>query len=165
MSYEAPTPPPSSPQPSSTAFNANNLSIFDKIALGSAAVFFLFSFFTRFRKVDIGPFGTYGISAWHSYAVAGLLLALLATVLVALKAVQPSVLPDGVPWPLVTGAAAAVGWFLVLLRGLTYSGGSVGWSGWIVFLAGLIFAAATVIPLTSAAGSVEQQLNDKLGRS
>lgn len=171
MSFDAPTPPPSSPPPSSpppassASFNANNLSIFDKIALGSAAVFFLFSFFNRFRKVDIGPFGTYGISAWHSYAVAGLLLALVAAVLVALKGLQPSILPEGVPWPLVTGGAAALGWFLVLLRGFTYSGGSVGWSGWIVFLAGLIFAAATVIPLTGAAGSVEQQLNDRLGRN
>ncbi|MGN6161531.1 MAG: hypothetical protein ACTHOG_07460 [Marmoricola sp.] len=139
------------------------MNIFDKIALGSAALFFLFSFFSRFRTVDVGPFGTFGISAWHSYAVLGLLIALVAAVLVALKALQPSVLPVGAPWPLITAAAAALGWFLVLLRGLTYDGGSVGWSGWLVFLTGLIFVAATVIPLTSAAGSVEQQLNDRLG--
>lgn len=173
MSDNAPT-PPSAPQGgapqggSNVSFNIGALNIFDQIALISAAVFFLFSFFNRFRSVSYSGYGidiSAGISAWHSYAVAGLLIALVAAVLVALKAVQPSILPAGVPWPLVTAGAAALGWVLVLLRGLTYDGGSVGWSGWIVFIAGLIFAAATVIPLTGAAGSVEQQLNDKLKRN
>lgn len=169
----APTPPPSS-QPSGApqagpSFNIGAWSIFDKIALGSGALFFLFSFFNRFRSVDLGNvfgtnLGTVGISAWHSYAVAGLLIALVALVLVALKALQPSILPAGIPWPLVTAGAAALGWFIVLLRGLTYDGGSVGWSGWIVFIVGLVYVAATVIPLTSAAGNVEAKLNDAAGK-
>lgn len=173
MSDMSPT-PPSAPQGgtpqsgSNTSFNISALDIFDQIALGSAAVFFLFSFFNRFNSASFSYGGfstTAGISAWHGYAVLGLLIILVATALVAVKAIQPSILPAGVPWPLVTAGAAALGWVLVLLRGLTYSGVSVGWSGWIVFIVGLVFVAATVIPLTAAAGSVEQQLNNKLNRN
>ncbi|MGN6723671.1 MAG: hypothetical protein ACTHJM_13750, partial [Marmoricola sp.] len=111
-----------------------------------------------------------GISAWHSYAVVGMLLVLAATVLVVIHA-SDIALPPTVPWPLAAAGAAALGTFLLLIRGLTWSesalGASVGigWSGWIVIIAGVVLTAAAVIPLTTYRSKVEQKLTNLGGGS
>lgn len=175
MSFETPTPPPpGAPQAGpGVTFNAKALSLFDLIALGAGVLFFIFSFINRYVSASFGgkscymgycaevPEVTVGTSAWHSYAVAGLLIMLVALVLIALKALQPSVLPASLPWGIITAGVATLGWVLVLIRGLTVGGGaSLGWSGWILVIVGLVVVAAAVIPLTGAAGGVEAKLRN-----
>lgn len=151
------------------AVDIRTWSIFDKIAAGAGAVIFIFSFISSFVTVsyNIAGFGggSVGISAWNSYATLGLLLMFAAVALVVLRTMQPAVLPDTVPWPLVTVGAAGLGLLLVVLRAFTYSGGGVGggsihpgWSGWVLMLAGLVLVAATAIPLTAYKDSVEGRL-------
>ena len=176
MSYDAPTPPPTpTPPPASNGgLNPANWNIFDKIALGAGAVVFIFSFISSYVTVSFSGFGIHasaGVSAWHSYATVGLLLMFAAVALVVVAKMEPSPLPDTVPWPLVNGAIAGLGVFLVLLRGLTWSadgvGASVGigWSGWILIIAGVVLAAATIIPLTSYRSRVESKLTNLTGGS
>ena len=80
-------------------------------------------------------------------------------------------LPGTAPWALITAGASALGVLLLLIRGLTWSesafgaSAGIGWSGWLIIIAGAVLAAATIIPLTSAAGSVEQKLNKIVPRS
>jgi len=171
MSYDAPTPPPNqppaSPQPTmNIAFNPKAWNIFDLIALGAGVLFFIFSFINRYVSASYEGFGysvTYGASSWHSWAVPGVLLVLLAVILVAAKSLG-GLIPPTVPLALIAAAAAAVGWLLVLLRGLTVDGAHLGWSGWILVILGLIVVAAAVIPLTSAAGNVEAKLNNAVNQ-
>lgn len=145
--------------------------IFNKIAVGAGAVALLFSFFNSYIRVSFMGHSAGVSSAWTSYATLGMLLILAAVVLVVADTMQPAVLPDTAPWPLIIGGASALGTFLVLLRGLTWSdsalGASVGlgWSGWIVIIAGIVLVAATVIPLTSYRSTVENKLNNLGGGS
>lgn len=170
----APIPPsgPTPPAGNPVGLNPGRWHIFDKIAVGAGLVALLFSFFSAFITVSIPSVtlggstfggGSVGRNAWHGWAVIGLLLMIAATALVVIRTLQPPVLPDTAPWPLITAGAASLGVIIVFLRGVTYSGVSIGWSGWVLIIAGIIAAAATVIPLTSAAGSVESKLNN-LGR-
>lgn len=169
----APTPPPARP----TGLDLSDWSIFDKIALGAGAVLFVFSFFSSFvtASVDVSGFSaSSGISAWNSYATLGLLLCFAAVALVVVQRMESSVLPDTVPWPLITAGSAGLGLLLLVIRAFTY-GGDVpsgvgvsvhpGWSGWIVMAAGLVILAATAIPLTSYRGTVEARLNNIGGGS
>lgn len=165
----APTPPPPAPM----SFDMGRWSIFDKIAVGAGAVALLFSFFTHYVSVSFSGFGasiSAGVSAWHSYAVLGMLLILAAVALVLIRASDVP-LPDTVPWPLVTAGASGLGVLLLLIRGLTWSesgpGASVGigWSGWIVIIAGVVLTAAAVIPLTTYKSKVEEKLTSFGGGS
>ena len=151
--------------------------IFDKIAVGAGGVIFIFSFISSFvtASVSAGPFAvSNGISAWNSYAVLGLLLMFAAVALVVLQTMQPTVLPDTAPWPLITAGGAGLGLLLLVLRAFTYGGGvpsgigvSVhpGWSGWLVMAAGVVLVAATAIPLTTYRSRVEDKLNNLGGGS
>ena len=174
MSFDAPT-PPAAPTPSSggsSSFDPASWNIFEKIAVGAGVVLFIFSFISSYvtASVDAGPLHySSGISAWNSYATLGLLLSFAAVALVVLQSLKPSPLPDTLPWPLITAGAAALGLLLLALRAFTYSGDAPsglgvsvhpGWSGWIVLLAALLIAAATIIPLTSYRSRVEDRLNN-----
>jgi hypothetical protein len=178
----APTPPPAAPTPPPAgppSFNVGSWNIFDKIAVGAGAVVFLFSFLKSYVTVSLSAYGLsgsgLGVSAWHSYAVLGLLMMFAAVALVVVSKMDASALPNSVPWPLINGIIAAIGVFLVLLRGLTWSasysnygvGASVGigWSGWIVILAGVVLASATIIPLTTYKSKVEEKLTNLGGGS
>jgi hypothetical protein len=152
--------------------DVSSWNIFEKIAVGAGGVLFIFSFISSFVTASVsfgGISASNGISAWNSYATLGLLLCFAAVALVVLQTMKPAVLPDTLPWPLVTAGGAGVGLLLLVLRAFTYggdvpsgSGVSVhpGWSGWIVMLAGLLIAAATIIPLTSYRSKVEDKLNN-----
>lgn len=170
------TPPPAAPSPAGPSFNINAWNIFDKIALGAGALFFIFSLFGGFIHVSVSfagfgsGSGTTG-TAWHSWGAVAVLLVLASVILVGLKAME-GLLPSTIPAPLIAAGAAGLGWILLVLRAVTgggYPSGtgisiSPGWSAYVLFVIGLAVVAATVIPLTSAAGDVEAKLNSKLSR-
>lgn len=151
--------------------------IFDKIAVGAGGIIFIFSFISSFvtASVTAGPFSaSSGISAWNSYATLGLLLMFAAVALVVLQSMEPKVLPETAPWPLITAGSAGLGLLILVIRAFTWSGDvpsgvgvSVhpGWSGWLLMVAGLALVAATAIPLTSYRGAVENKLNNLSGGS
>jgi hypothetical protein len=131
-------------------------------ALVAGALALILSLFDSYVTVDVKGVGGLGsvaaTNAWDSWATIGMLLVLAATVLVALKAFSPSTLPDGVPWALITAAAAGLGTLLLILRAFTYDDGGIadvgpGWSGWLLFIAAL---ALTVFSLLSFRESGEK---------
>ena len=115
-------------------------------ALIAGGVAILFSFFSRFNSVDLGPIGSGGFSAWHGWGTFGMLLVVAAVAILALKSFSAETLPDGVPWNLAAFAAAALGTVILILRGFTYDFANPGWSGYIVFVAtaALTFFAFTL---------------------
>lgn len=128
------------------AVDFKSIGKFEQGALGAGALAIILSFFSRYVSADLGPLGTYGISAWHSYAVLGMLLIVAAVAVVAAKAFASEQLPAGVPWNLVAAAAAGLGTVLVILRALTAGeGAGVGWSGWLLFIAGIALTVFTVL--------------------
>lgn len=180
----APTPPPGATPQAGQSFNFNiaKWNIFDKIALGAGVLFFIFSLLNGFIHASVksqtfmgetygGGSQTNG-TAWHSWGWIAVLLVLAAVILVALKAVD-GIVPPTVPMPLVVAGAAGLGWLLLVIRAFTGGGYpnpagsgvsvSPGWSAWVLFIIGLAIVAAVVIPLTSAAGSVEAKLNNAAG--
>lgn len=106
-------------------------------ALGAGAVTLIFSFFTAFNTLDLGPYGSGGISAWESYGTFAMLLFVLGVAVIAVKVFAAASLPDGIPWSLAALALVGVGTVLLILRGLTYSVANPGWSGYIVFIAAI----------------------------
>lgn len=136
-------------------FDFKSLSTFEQGALVAGGLAILLSFFPNYIRASFDGGGiirgvSSGTNAWTSYATLGVLLILAATALVAVRALDQKILPDGVPWNLVTLAVAGLGTFLIILRALTASDGGVGysvgpgWSGWLLFIAtiGLTACAA-----------------------
>ena len=101
-------------------------------ALIAGVVTTVLSFFPYYLKW--GPFHT---DAWTSYATFGVLLVIVATAVIALKALQLAELPSDVPWSLIAMAAAGLGTFLLFLRAITISPGGPGWSGVLMWIGGL----------------------------
>jgi len=156
--------------------DVSSWNIFQKIAVGAGGVLFIFSFISSYvtASVSAGGFSaSSGISAWNSYATLGLLLCFAAVALVVLQTMNPAVLPDTLPWPLITAGSAGLGLLLLVIRAFTYGGDYTGvgvsvhpgWSGWLVMAAGAVLTAAVVIPLTSKATMVEEKLNNLGGGS
>ncbi|MGA8988759.1 hypothetical protein [Aeromicrobium sp.] len=106
-------------------------------ALIAGGVSIILSFFPRFVAVDLGPLGSNGISAWHSYGVLAMFLILAATAIVAVRAFATGSLPDGPPWSLITLALAGLGTVLLILRSFTYGYSNPGWSGYLLFISTL----------------------------
>jgi len=142
------------------AVDFKSLGKFEQGALVAGAVAIILSFFSRYLTADLGPLGTYGISAWHSYAVLGMLLIAASVAVVAGKAFAGDELPDGVPWNLVALATAGLGTILVILRAFTADGGDVGWSGWLLFLAGIALTAFTYLSFKES-GEKIPEINKK----
>ena len=108
-----------------------------------------------------------GTNAWTSYATLGVLLVIVATAIVAIKAFASDSLPDGVPWSLAALAAAGLGTLLLILRavfpgGDDFPGLSVGpgWSGYALFVAGLVLTYFT-FALFKASGDKVPDFNKK----
>ncbi|MFM9378681.1 hypothetical protein [Gordonia sp. VNK21] len=120
-------------------------------ALAAGLVALIFSFFNRFVTASfMGQ--TAGENAWYSYAVLGMLLIIAATVLVAVQAFAPDVLPATAPWNLITMVVAGLGTLLLLVRGLTEDNAGftgvdvgIGWTGWIVIIAGTVLTIFSVL--------------------
>jgi len=132
------------------AVDFRSLGKFEQGALIAGALAIILSFFEDYVTVDAGTVSV-GTNAWDSYATLGVLLLIVATVIVAIKAFSADSLPDGVPWGLAAFATAALGTLLIILRAFTYddAGGVVdvgpGWSGWLLFLAGIALSAFTFL--------------------
>lgn len=145
------------------AADFKSLGKFEQGALVAGVLALILSFFSRYVSADLGPLGTYGISAWHSYAVLGMLLIIVSTAVVAVKAFAGEQLPAGIPWSLVAAATAGLGTILVLLRGLTAgSGANIGWSGWLLIIAGIALTAFTVLSFRES-GEKIPDFNNKSG--
>lgn len=125
---------------------------FEQGALIAGVVALILSFISKYVTVSAGGFSA-GINAWDSYATVGILLIIVSTAVVAVKAFASENLPAGVPWNLVAAAAAGLGTILLILRAFTYSDGGLGdrvdvgpgWSGWLLFIAGIALTAFTVL--------------------
>lgn len=103
-------------------------------ALGAGVLTLIFSFFSSFNTVDLGPLGSGGFSAWHSYGVLAMLLIIAGTALIAAKVFAAESLPEAQPWNLVALALVGLGTILLIIRGFTWEYANPGWSGYVVFV-------------------------------
>jgi amino acid transporter len=144
---------------------------FEQGAMVAGAIAIILSFFESYVTVSAGPISA-GTNAWDSWATLGVLLLIVATAVIAIKAFAKENLPDNVPWSLVATAAAGLGTILLILRAFTYSDGGLGsqvdigpgWSGWVLFIAGI---ALTVFAFLSYRESGEKlpQANNRGGHT
>lgn len=130
-----------------------SLSKFEQGALGAGALTLVLSVFPYYirssfdgGKAVTGMNFSAGTSAWTSFATLGMLLVLVATAIVAIKAFMPETLPATIPWTLAALAAAGLGTLLLILRPLTVGGSSLvnvgpGWSGFLIFLSSIALTA------------------------
>src|SRR6185437_12994463 len=139
-----------------SGFDLKQVSRNDKGVLGAGIVALIFSFVSHYYggSVNVGGFHySAGVNAWHSYAIFGMLLILLATVVAAIRVAGAAQLPKLPVGPnLLIAGLAGLGTLLVLIRGLTAgSGGGPGysygiqWSGYIVIIAGVIETAFAIM--------------------
>lgn len=127
------------------AVDFKSLGKYEQGALVAGVVALLFSFFDRYVSASYLSV-TVGTNAWTSYATLGMLLILAGTAVVAVKAFAKEQLPAGVPWNLAALALSGLGTFLVILRALTAGGDAgPGWSGWLLFIAGIALTAFTAL--------------------
>ena len=136
------------------AFDIKTVGKNDQVALIAGAVAVLLTFFPSYAKASVSGGGidvSESKSAWVEWATFGTLLLIAAFVIIVLRVVVGNVLPDGVPWNLVTAAAAGLGTLLLVIYVFTFGGdlGSVpssidvstgpGWSGWLLIVAAIVF--------------------------
>lgn len=130
------------------AVDFKSIGKYEQGALIAGALSLILSFINKYATVSVkggeipglsGSLG--GTNAWDSFATIGILLVIVATAIVAVKAFAKENLPAGVPWNLVAFAAAALGTVLLILRAFTYGNQGVsqvsvgpGWSGWALFV-------------------------------
>lgn len=141
------------------AFDFKTVGKNDQVALIAGAVTVLLTFFPAYAKASVSGSGvnvSEDRSAWVEWATIGTLLLIAAFVIVVLRVVVGNVLPAGVPWNLVTAAAAGLGTLLLILYVFTFGPdiGSVpgvdvstgpGWSGWILLVAAIVFTVFSAI--------------------
>jgi hypothetical protein len=125
----------------------------DQGALISGALAVIFTFFGSYITVSAGPISA-GHNAWDGWGVLGSLLLVAALALVAVRIFAKESLPDGVPWNLVTLAAAGLGTLIIVIKGLTFSPDGLsgtgvdagpGWSGWVLFILAIVFTVFTAL--------------------
>ncbi len=148
------------------AADFKSLGKFEQGALIAGGLSIILSFFGSYVTVDAGPVSA-GTSAWDSYATLGILLVIVATAIIAIKAFAKENLPDGVPWSLIALGAAGLGTLLLILRAFTYDDGGLssvdvgpGWSGWVLFITTIALTVFTFL-LFKASGEKMPDLNKK----
>ena len=102
------------------------------------------------------------ITAWHGFALLGVLMLLAAAGIVAARVFAGVTLPSlAVGWHVIVAALAVVGTLLVVVRALTYPhaslpGGSYGvkWGGYLLFLAAIAEAVFAVLALRASGESL-----------
>jgi hypothetical protein len=122
--------------------NNNDLGV---MAAGAAALLFSFLPYWGVSYKGLGGIGG-SISAWHGLALLGVFMIVGGAAIVALRVFGGADLPTlPVGWHVIVAALAALGSFIVLVRGLTYphasgAGVSVGmkWGGYLLVLAGVV---------------------------
>jgi len=151
-----------------------SLGKFEQGALIAGVLAFVFSLFNAYVRVSVdggdslpGFNVSAGTNAWTSYATLGMLLVLVATAVIAVKAFAKDVLPAGIPWTLVALVAAGVGTILLILRALT-AGGSApgvsvgpGWSGWVLFVATIVLTVFTALLFKESGEKIPEINKDK----
>ena len=127
----------------------DGLSRTDLTRIGAVVVFFIASFLP-FVGVSVGGLGggfriSVSIDAWHSFALLGVLLVLVAMVAWALQRFSSVELPAGrVDWAVAIPAVAAIGTALIALRAITYGSGiGLRYGAVLVVIAGIVFVAST----------------------
>jgi hypothetical protein len=149
------------------AVDFKSIGKFEQGALIAGVVALIVSFINKYVTASYdGPSSisvSSGTNAWHSYATIGMLLIVVATVIVAVKAFAKENLPDGVPWSLLAAAAAGLGTLLVILRAVfngvpDFPGVSAGpgWSGYILFLAGIALTVFTALSFRESGEKVPE---------
>src|ERR1700722_4889785 len=122
----------------------------DWMVVGGGVVAFIFTLFD-YVGISISHIGSYSISAWHSYAILGVLLILAAAVgwaLLAVRAVQLPKLP--VKSELIAAAATSLGTLLIVIRAATYpSPIGIRFGGIVLILAGFVMTAGAVWALSA----------------
>lgn len=127
----------------------------DQGALVTGALAVIFTFFGSYITVS-SKAGTFsasaGHNAWDGVGVLGSLLLVVGLAVVVVRIFAAESLPAGVPWNLVTVAAAGLGTIILIIKGLTFGvdvpaiatsvakiDAGVGWSGWILFILAIAF--------------------------
>lgn len=140
----------------------------DQGALISGALAVIFTFFGSYITVSAGSISA-GHNAWDGIGVLGSLLLVAALALVAARIFAADALPAGVPWNLITLAAAALGTIILVIKGLTFSPDGLpssgvdsgpGWSGWVLFVLAIVFTAFTAL-LFKESGEKIPEINKK----
>jgi hypothetical protein len=126
-----------------------SLSRTDRIRIGAAVIFFISSFLP-FVGASVGDSGlglhiSVSENAWHSFALLGVLLVLVAIAVWALQRFTAVELPTWqVAWGVAIPALAALGTLLIFLRAITY-GSPIGlrYGAFLVVISGIVFAVST----------------------
>jgi hypothetical protein len=126
----------------------------DWMVVGGGFVAFIFSFFDY-----VGASGSIGtisysvsVSAWHSFAILGLLLLFAATIVWVLRAFSVVDIPTlPTKFEYVVGGAAGLGTLLILLRGVTITGLGLRFGGIVLILAGIVVTAGAFWASTAGA--------------
>lgn len=150
------------------AVDFKSIGKYEQGALVAGVLALILSFIESYVTVSASGFSA-GTNAWDSYATLGILLIIAATAIIAVRAFAGENLPAGVPWALIATAAAGLGTLLLILRAFTYSDGGLGsvdvgpgWSGWVLFIAGI---ALTVFAYLISKSSGEKLQSNKGGHT
>jgi hypothetical protein len=124
------------------------------MAAGAAALIFSFLPYWGISYKGLGGVGG-SISAWHGWALLGVLMILGGAGIVAARVFGGATLPTlPVGWHVIVAGLAGLGTIIVLVRGLTYphasgGGASVGmkWGGYLLVIAGIVETVYAVMAL------------------
>jgi hypothetical protein len=127
----------------------------DWMVVGGGFVAFIFSFFD-YVGASASFFGgrtiSVSISAWHSFAILGLLLVFAAAIVWVLRAFSVVDIPTlPTKFEYVVGGAAGLGTLLILLRGVTITGLGLRFGGIVLILAGIVVTAGAFWASTAGA--------------
>jgi hypothetical protein len=117
----------------------------DWMVVAGGVVAFIFSLFD-YVGAKLPFVGSVSISAWHSYAILGLLLVFAASVTWALRSLKIITLPPlPAKYQVISAGASGLGTLLLLLRGVTYpSPIGLEFGGIVLIIAGLVVTAGAV---------------------
>lgn len=121
----------------------------DMTRIGAAVIFFISTFLpvVGVTVKGVGGFSvSASISAWHSYAVLGVLLVFAAIAIWAVQRFTAVVLPTTrVSWDVAIPALAGVGTAIIVIRGLTWTGSGIGlrYGFFLLLISGVAFAVLT----------------------
>ena len=150
------------------AVDFKSLSKNDQGALITGVLAVIFTFIGSYITVSAGSVSE-GHNAWDGWSTLGSLLLIAALSLVAVRIFAAGTLPAGVPWNLITLAAAAVGTVIIVIKGLTFGvpdglpssiDAGPGWSGWVLFVLAIVFTVFTAL-IFKESGETIPDINKK----
>jgi hypothetical protein len=119
--------------------------------------------------LNLGGGGSGSITAWHSYAILGLLLIFAAAAIIAIKTFAANVLPANLPVGLHVASVllAGIGTLLVFIRALAYWDTKsefgvkvtvhIGWGGYVLLIAGVLVTVFAALGMREAGEKVPWQ--------